>query len=137
LLLCFYPIFETLFSVYRRRVLHLRSVGMPDGAHLHSLIYRRLLRWATGQRTARELTRRNSMTSPYLWVLCMLSVIPAVLFWNNSGLMGLFLALFGLTYLGLYWRIVRFRSPRLLRLFASRPVPLDAPPLDPGDNPRT
>lgn len=132
LLLCFYPVFETLFSIYRRRVLHVRAVGMPDGVHLHSLIYRRLVRWAAGKRTARELTRRNSMTSPYLWVLCMLSAVPAVLFWRHTWAMLLFIVLFGVTYLGLYWRIVRFRAPRLLRRLASRPAPLDA-----GDNPRT
>lgn len=115
LLLGIYPVFETLFSIYRRRVLRGRPVGMPDGAHLHSLIYRRFLRWAAGERTARELTRRNSMTSPYLWLLCMLSVVPAVLFWNHSGWLAGFIALFGFSYLYLYWRIVRFRSPRWLR----------------------
>jgi len=115
LLLGIYPVFETLFSIYRRRVLRGRPVGMPDGAHLHSLIYRRFLRWAAGERTARELTRRNSMTSPYLWVLSMLSAIPAVLFWNNSALLGGFILLFSVTYLVLYWRIVRFRAPRWMR----------------------
>jgi hypothetical protein len=91
-----------------------RPVGMPDGAHLHSLIYRRFLRWAAGPRTARELTRRNSMTSPYLWILCSLSVVPAMLFYDSTSIQAGFIALFGLTYLGLYWRIVRFKAPRWL-----------------------
>ena len=116
LLLGIYPVFETLFSIYRRRVLRGRPVGMPDGAHLHSLIYRRFLRWAAGERTARELTRRNSMTSPYLWILCTLSAIPAVLWWNNSRVLQAFIVLFAITYLTLYWRIVRFRSPRWMLL---------------------
>jgi UDP-N-acetylmuramyl pentapeptide phosphotransferase/UDP-N-acetylglucosamine-1-phosphate transferase len=116
LLLGIYPVFETLFSIYRRRVLRGRPVGMPDGAHLHSLIYRRFLRWAAGDRTARELTRRNSMTSPYLWILCTLSAIPAVLWWNNSRVLQAFIVVFALTYLTLYWRIVRFRSPRWMLL---------------------
>jgi hypothetical protein len=125
-------VFETLFSIYRRKFIRAVPPSMPDGIHLHSLIYRRVLRWAVGDQSAKAMTKRNSMTSPYLWALCMLSVIPALLFWDNSFLMGIFLVLFGLTYVGLYWRIVRFRSPRLLRIFASGPVPLDA-----GDNPRT
>jgi UDP-N-acetylmuramyl pentapeptide phosphotransferase/UDP-N-acetylglucosamine-1-phosphate transferase len=112
LLLCIYPVFETLFSIYRRKLLRGRPVGMPDGAHLHSLIYRRFLRWAAGERTARELTRRNSMTSPYLWILCMASVIPATLWWDHTPLLMAFIALFAVSYLSLYWRIVRFRSPR-------------------------
>ncbi len=114
LLLCFYPVFETLFSIYRRRMIRGQPVGMPDGVHLHSLIYRRLLRWIAGERTARELTRRNSMTSPYLWMLCMLSVVPAVLWWDSTPVLGLFGALFALSYVALYWRIVRFRTPRWL-----------------------
>lgn len=114
LLLCIYPVFETLFSIYRRRVLRDVSPGMPDGIHLHSLVYRRLVRWAVGQRGAKELTRRNSMTAPYLWLLCMMSVVPAVLFWDRTPVLGGFIVLFGITYVVLYWRIVRFKAPRWL-----------------------
>lgn len=110
LLICIYPVFETLFSIYRRR-LRGTSPGMPDGIHLHTLIYRRVLRWAVPDRSARAMTLRNSMTAPYLWFVCMLSVIPAMLFWNHTPVVGLFLGLFVLSYLALYWRIVRFRSP--------------------------
>lgn len=125
LLVVFYPVFETLFSIYRRKFLRAVPPSMPDGIHLHSLIYRRVMRWAVGDRSAKALTRRNSMTSPFLWMLCMLSVIPAVLFWHSSALMALFLLLFALTYVGLYWRIVRFRSPRWMRLLVTRPGPLE------------
>jgi UDP-N-acetylmuramyl pentapeptide phosphotransferase/UDP-N-acetylglucosamine-1-phosphate transferase len=114
LLLCMYPVFETLFSIYRRRWLRGVPAGMPDGAHLHSLIYRRFLRWAAGERSARELTRRNSMTSPYLWMLCSLSVVPAVLWFDSTPIQAGFIFLFGATYVLLYWRIVRFKAPRWL-----------------------
>ena len=116
LLICFYPVFETLFSIYRRSFLRAMPSSMPDGIHLHSLIYRRVLRWAVGNSSAKALTRRNSLTSPYLWLLCMLSVVPGVLFWNNTAVLGGFLALFGFSYVVLYWRIVRFKSPRWLSL---------------------
>lgn len=126
LLVCIYPVFETLFSMYRRKLLRGQPVGMPDGVHLHSLIYRRFLRWAAGERTAKELTRRNSMTSPYLWMLCMCSVVPATLWWYSTPVMLSFILVFAAIYLNLYWRIVRFRAPRVLRrLSGSRPVPLD------------
>jgi UDP-N-acetylmuramyl pentapeptide phosphotransferase/UDP-N-acetylglucosamine-1-phosphate transferase len=125
LLVCIYPVFETLFSMYRRRFLRAVPASMPDGIHLHSLVYRRVMRWAVGDRSAKQLTRRNSMTSPVLWLLCMVSVVPAVLFWDSTPLMGLFLLLFGLTYVGLYWRIVRFKSPRWMRIMATRPRPLE------------
>jgi UDP-N-acetylmuramyl pentapeptide phosphotransferase/UDP-N-acetylglucosamine-1-phosphate transferase len=120
LLLCFYPVFETLFSIYRRSVLRAAPSSLPDGIHLHSLIYRRVMRWAVGNSSAKALTRRNSMTSPYLWLLCTLSVVPAVLFWNSTAMLGGFLALFGVSYSILYWRIVRFKSPRWLRVAPAR-----------------
>lgn len=116
LLVCIYPVFETLFSIYRRRFLRAVPPTMPDGIHLHSLIYRRILRWAVGDRSAKALTRRNSMTSPYLWMLSMMSIVPATLFWDNSAVIGLFLVAFMLFYVALYWRIVRFKSPRWMYL---------------------
>lgn len=119
LLVCIYPVFETLFSIYRRRFLRAVPPSMPDGIHLHSLIYRRVLRWAVGNRSAKALTRRNSMTSPYLWLLCMSSVVPAMLFWNNTTMLSVLLGLFAVSYVALYWRIVRFKSPRWL-MFAPR-----------------
>lgn len=113
LLVCIYPIFETLFSIYRRWVLRALPPTEPDGIHLHSLIYRRVTRWAVGDGSHSKL-KRNSMSSPYLWLLCGWSVLPAVLFWNNTPVLVGFLLLFVLTYVTLYWRIVRFRSPRWL-----------------------
>jgi len=111
LLMCIYPITETVFSMYRRKVVRGRPVGVPDGVHLHSLIYRRLMRWAVGDRTAKVLTKRNSMTAPYLWLLCMASVVPAMIFWNNSAVLAAFIVLFSATYVFLYARIVRFKVP--------------------------
>ena len=114
LLLGAYPMFETLFTMYRRKVIRGRPVGLPDATHLHSLIYRRVMRWAIGRRDAANLLRRNSMTSPYLWVLCSLSAMPAVLWWNDSDVLSWCIGGFCLLYLGLYRAIVHFRTPRLL-----------------------
>jgi len=41
----------------------------------------------------------------------------AVLAWCIIG--------FGVAYVVLYWRIVRFRSPRLLRMMVTRPPPVE------------
>jgi UDP-N-acetylmuramyl pentapeptide phosphotransferase/UDP-N-acetylglucosamine-1-phosphate transferase len=114
LLLCIYPVFETLFSIYRRKWLRGRPVGMPDGAHLHSLIYRRFMRWAVGSDAGRSPAMRNSMTSPYLWGLCSASIVPAIVWYDDTAVLAGFIFLFGVSYLVLYWRIVRFRAPRFL-----------------------
>jgi UDP-N-acetylmuramyl pentapeptide phosphotransferase/UDP-N-acetylglucosamine-1-phosphate transferase len=115
LLLLIYPVFETLFSVYRRFFIRGKSPGMPDGIHLHSLIFRRLVLWAVG-RDAGALTRRNALTSPYLWLLSLMAVIPATLFWRHTGALMSFCALFVISYVWLYARIVRFKSPRWMIL---------------------
>lgn len=112
LMVCIYPVFETVFSIYRRRFIRAAPPGEPDGIHLHSLIYRRLMRWAIGGQDARMLTRRNSMTAPYLWMLCTSSLIPALLFWDSTPAIAACMVLFGVVYVGLYWRIVRFRTPK-------------------------
>jgi UDP-N-acetylmuramyl pentapeptide phosphotransferase/UDP-N-acetylglucosamine-1-phosphate transferase len=116
LLLVVYPVFETVFSMYRRKVLKGRPIGQPDGAHLHSLIFRRFLRSDFAKLDADERTRRNSMTSPYLWLLSLMSVGPAVWFWDSSAWLLAGVVLFGCSYLALYWRIVRFRGPRWMML---------------------
>lgn len=113
ILLCAYPIFETVFSIYRKKFLRGMSPGIPDGVHLHMLIYKRLMRWTLGS-SARQKTARNSMTSPYLWLLCLLSVIPAVLYWNSTPWLITYCLLFVLAYVLLYWSIVRFRAPKWL-----------------------
>jgi len=114
LLLCAYPIFETIFTMYRRRVLRGVATAQPDGIHLHTLIHRRLIRLNIDAGGDRRRMNRNSMTSPYLWLLCLLSIIPSVLWWDSTRILSIFLLLFILSYVFLYWRIVRFRTPRWL-----------------------
>lgn len=120
LMLVWYPVWETVFSMYRRRVLRGRPVGMPDGIHLHSLIYRRLMRWAVGSKDAAVLTRRNSMTAPYLWLMCALGVTPAALWWDNTWALAIAMLVFVLAYVLIYWRIVTFRTPGWLIMHSDR-----------------
>ncbi|MES2324735.1 MAG: glycosyltransferase [Pseudomonadota bacterium] len=115
-LLLIYPAFETLFSAYRRMFLRGKSPTMPDGIHLHSLIFRRIVQWAVGRKEARALMRRNSRTSPYLWMFSLMAVIPATVFWKNTSVLIFFCLLFIVSYVWLYARIVRFKSPRWLIL---------------------
>ena len=115
-LLLIYPAFETLFSAYRRMFLRGKSPTMPDGIHLHSLIFRRIVQWAVGRKEARALMRRNSLTSPYLWMFSLMAVIPATVFWKNTSVLIFFCLLFIVSYVWLYARIVRFKAPRWLIL---------------------
>jgi UDP-N-acetylmuramyl pentapeptide phosphotransferase/UDP-N-acetylglucosamine-1-phosphate transferase len=115
-LLLIYPAFETLFSVYRRMFIRGKSPAMPDGIHLHSLIFRRIVQWAVGRKDARALMRRNSLTSPYLWMFSLTAVIPATVFWRYTWVLMLCCLSFMISYIWLYARIVRFKSPRWMIL---------------------
>lgn len=112
-----YPVFETLFSIYRRRFKKAAAAGLPDAKHLHQLIYRRLLHIRRVHRNERVQTRRNAATSPFLWALAALPVLPAMLFWNDTAaLVGLSLG-FALVYIWMYRAIARLSVPHwLLRL---------------------
>jgi UDP-N-acetylmuramyl pentapeptide phosphotransferase/UDP-N-acetylglucosamine-1-phosphate transferase len=111
LLLCIYPIFETLFTIYRRVILRRAHPGMPDASHLHQLIYRRIVRWSLGNNDDELKIQHNALTSPYLWVLALLSVIPAIVFWRYHMVLKGFAVLFAVSYIWFYWSIVRFKVP--------------------------
>jgi UDP-N-acetylmuramyl pentapeptide phosphotransferase/UDP-N-acetylglucosamine-1-phosphate transferase len=111
-----YPIFETLFTIWRRAIHQGKNPGLPDGAHFHSLIYRRMVKWAYGSNPlpAQEILN-NSKTSPYLWVISSISIIPAVLWWNRPFVLMLSALIFIGVYIALYRSVVRFKRPSWLR----------------------
>jgi len=115
LVIVMYPVFETVFTMYRRKVLRGRPVSQPDGIHLHTLIFRRLMRWAIGAEGRAALIHGNSMTSPYLWVLTSVSVVPAMIWWDNTPMLVLCIFAFVLIYLRIYWQLVRFKTPWWMR----------------------
>lgn len=114
-----YPVFETLFSIYRRKLHHSAAAGLPDAKHLHQLIYRRLL---SPQTVTGELdpTRRNAATSPFLWTLAALAIVPATLFYRDTGALIAVVIGFVLVYVWLYRSIVLFSVARDLRRMGRR-----------------
>jgi len=105
LLVCGYPIIETLFSVYRRATRkRRRNPGSPDASHLHSLVYRRVV--------SRKLLpgapawQRNAMTSPFLWTYSVVPMLGAI-FWPQSlGMVVVWLLLSFVVYQRAYRRMV-------------------------------
>lgn len=111
-LICIYPIFETLFTIYRR-LMKRRHPGMPDANHLHQMIFRRIVRDPSNDGVG-QLVKENSGTSPYLWILTSLAIMPAVLFWQIKWALQMATIVFCVTYIWFYWAIVRFKIPRWL-----------------------
>lgn len=114
MLLFAYPVSETLFSIYRK-LKRGQSPGSADAMHFHQLVYKRLVRGVFHDNETRRILMRNNRTSPYLWALCGLTVAPAVLFWNNTPVLMGFCVLFAVSYVSMYWMIVRFKVPKWLR----------------------
>lgn len=103
-----YPVCETIFSSYRRRV---RGQGAmdADGLHLHTLVYKRLVR-----RGGKGTTRQNATATLYLAALCAALVLPAAALWNNTAALQGIAVAFTVFYVILYQGLVRFRFPRWL-----------------------
>lgn len=114
-LVMLYPVFETLFTMYRRKFIRGVSPGAPDSIHMHQVIHKRLVRWRVRNSSAPLRTRGNSTTSPYLWILNLTAVIPAILFWDSPSVLVGFILFFMCAYIWLYSRIVTFRTPHWLR----------------------
>lgn len=114
MLLLIYPVWETVFSIYRKLVRGV-SPGVADALHFHQLIYRRIVRGVFHDDVTRRMLMRNNRTSPYLWGFTLLTVVPAVLFWRNTPVLMLFCALFVLAYVSAYMMLIRFKVPRWLR----------------------
>ena len=83
LLIFIYPMYELLYSIYRRKVIHKTDASQPDADHLHSLVYRKLI---SCDRFKHNKVVCNSMTSPFLWLLSLVGIIPAII-WHDSQTM--------------------------------------------------
>jgi UDP-N-acetylmuramyl pentapeptide phosphotransferase/UDP-N-acetylglucosamine-1-phosphate transferase len=124
-LLMIYPIWETIFSAYRRRVHGKRASSGPDQLHLHTLTYKRFTGEARAKHHNQRATdskrnatqhdqsdfagRRNSDVTVYLWMMAGAADIPAVLYWNHSRLLIMSALVFIVAYLLFYRVLLRFK----------------------------
>ena len=110
LLLNFYPIFETLYSIFRRKFQSKKDSTAPDAEHFHSLVYF-WLKNQTNQRAGLDrkdiLWISNAKASTLLWLLPALCAIPAALFFNQSIILKLFVGLFAVTYIFIYRLLIK------------------------------
>jgi UDP-N-acetylmuramyl pentapeptide phosphotransferase/UDP-N-acetylglucosamine-1-phosphate transferase len=113
LLINFYPIFETLYSIFRRKLNDNKDPTAPDAEHFHSLVYfwfknRTLAR--NGKNQKLPLWVNNAKASTVLWILPTLCAVPAVLFFDNSLILQMFSGLFCLTYILIYKLLIRVNT---------------------------
>lgn len=78
--LLMYPMYELLFSIYRRKIIHGTLASQPDAYHLHTLIHKQV---SANNPQADKITNNNK-TSPYLWALSLVSISPTVFWYDNK-----------------------------------------------------
>ncbi|MCH9665815.1 MAG: glycosyltransferase [Gammaproteobacteria bacterium] len=97
------PVWETLFSIIRRKLLSRKAATEPDNDHLHNLVYRKIVCRLFEKQSARF---KNSAVAPFMWALSMVAVIPATVLWDNTfGLIiiaGIFIITYCTSYLVLH-----------------------------------
>jgi UDP-N-acetylmuramyl pentapeptide phosphotransferase/UDP-N-acetylglucosamine-1-phosphate transferase len=99
LLLAAYPVWETCFSIYRRKLVSRRSAMRPDALHLHSLVYR----WIRRINHERDATwRDNALSSALCWLLPMASALYSLRFWNETWILALGALGFAVLYVSIY-----------------------------------
>ena len=87
----------------------------PDKLHLHMLVYDRMI-CKLHDRSDDYLA--NSMTSPVMWLLSLITVFPAIALRGHTiGLIALFIY-FSLVYLYIYTKIIRYETGITLTKFS-------------------
>jgi len=105
-----YPIFETLFSIWRRKISKRRKLMDPDGMHLHSLLFRRVLRW--GNRNKETININNAKTTRIILFVITIFILPTTIWFDNQFYLSLIGIVFCLIYVHQYHSIVKFKKLR-------------------------
>ena len=95
LLLFIYPLYETAFSIYRRKITHDTDATQPDANHLHSLVYRKLI---SCDRFKYNKVICNSMVAPVMWLLSLIGIVPAIIWFDNQTALIIWAFVFMLVY---------------------------------------
>lgn len=93
-----YPVFETLFSIYRRKIKTKNSISEPDSQHLHQLLYKCLCASNHPFVSTAEKTTLNSRVAPRILACAGLFMMLGVIFSKQASLLQLVFLMFCLSY---------------------------------------
>ncbi|MDD5247881.1 MAG: glycosyltransferase [Rhodocyclaceae bacterium] len=105
LLLLIYPVFETVFSIYRRKFKLGLSPGAPDNKHMHQLIHAKLV---LSQIPADNIFRQvetNSRVAKYFWCIAGALATLGAICWQSGYFLASFAAAFCWIYVFSYRRL--------------------------------
>lgn len=111
LLVIFYPVYETLFSIRRKRRREGHSPSQPDGVHMHMLVNRSLARplsdWVGLQ------AHRNALTGLLMWPFSAVCALMAIAASGSGRAAALGCLVFAMLYGRIYLMVSLQRSPLL------------------------
>jgi UDP-N-acetylmuramyl pentapeptide phosphotransferase/UDP-N-acetylglucosamine-1-phosphate transferase len=110
LLLMVYPVFETLYSVYRRRAQNGASPGEPDNQHMHQMIHAWMLSRAGATGRSSDPVAMNSGVAKYCWAQALVLAIMGVLFHQSTGVLALIALGYCFCYVIVYRHLARLRK---------------------------
>jgi UDP-N-acetylmuramyl pentapeptide phosphotransferase/UDP-N-acetylglucosamine-1-phosphate transferase len=90
-----YPVFEVLFSIYRKKFLRGTSPFLPDRLHFHMLINKRI-------------TRNNPQTSLYILKRISIFMLFSTIFYWSDVIQLITILIFCLQYVKVYYKIILF-----------------------------
>ncbi len=100
LLVCIYPVWETIFSMYRRNVIQKVKSGVPDMTHLHHLLFKAKRKG----RVVGNQWRQHGLASFKIWVMVAVCQLAAIGFQDSTGRLSFATLLFAVAYTFLYLR---------------------------------
>lgn len=110
ILICAYPVIETIASMHRKSRRSGHSVGQPDRVHFHMLAHRRYARRLV--KLERHRNFRNPATSVVTWVMPLLAAAFAVSSYDNAAICAFFFFVTVFVY-GVIYRVMSLNAPTL------------------------
>lgn len=117
ILICAYPVIETLASMRRKSRREGYSVGQPDRVHFHMLAHRRYARRIVKRGGRIEL--RNPATAVVTWTLPIVTTAFVMISYDNAFLSALFF-FFTFWLYALFYRVMSLNPPRIMPLGLAR-----------------
>lgn len=108
----FYPVYDVLFSIYRRKFIQEKSAFDPDALHLHTIIYRIFI---SRKFNIQNKVLQNSLTSIFLWILNLFAVVPAVVFYSNTLYLVVVCFIFAVIYNLTYKNLIHTKARPFLK----------------------
>ncbi|PAF42993.1 hypothetical protein BKH45_02680 [Helicobacter sp. 11S03491-1] len=91
-----YPVWEVLFSIYRRKIKRNLSPMQPDRMHLHMLLHKRVF-------------KNNPLSSAIIWLFNLPFMILGVIFMHRAWVLMGICIVFIIIYMIIYRRLVKFK----------------------------